>query len=145
MTDASPKRKQPSWLDLLPPAAPRPPRETLLTREELLAELHRRGVNVSEAALISWEKRGFAPRAIRSRREGRPVALYPEHAISAIAHLRELRETGRPLEEIAPIMRSWALSGLSLRDPLAKHQNAMRAPLLAFAHAVTEWLGSDVN
>src|SRR4051812_31057468 len=82
-TTAKPKRE--TWLDLLPAAVPQPAREEMLTRDEVLEELRHRGIDVSEVALVNWEKRGFVPRAVRSRRDGSPVALYPWFAVNGLA------------------------------------------------------------
>jgi len=135
--------KQPNWFDLLPDGAPRPPLEALLTREELLEELQRRGVDVDQVTLMYWERRGMLPRAVRRYRDGRAHALYPAHAISAVAHLRELQTTGRTLKEIMPLMRMWALSSITWEDPLAKPLTRARAELLAVARTLG-FLGKDV-
>jgi DNA-binding transcriptional MerR regulator len=137
------KPKQPNWFDLLPDGAPRLPLEALLTREELLEGLHRRGVAVDQVTLMYWERRGVLPRAIRRYRDGRAHALYPPHAISAVAHLRELQAAGRTLEEISPLMRMWALSSIAWEDPLSKPLTRARAELLAVARSLG-FLGKDV-
>ncbi len=139
---AQPKRE--TWLDLLPEGAARPSLEELMTREEVLEELQRRGVDVTETALVAWEKRGFAPRAIRSRRDNRSVALYPAYAINAIAHLRTLHEQGYTLKQIAPLVRMWADNSILWADPWQSHQAAIRGPLVAFARAVEKSLGENV-
>jgi DNA-binding transcriptional MerR regulator len=143
-TATQPKPKRETWLDLLPPGAPRPPLEELMTREELLEELQRRGVDVTETALVAWEKRGFAPRAIRSRRASTSVALYPEFAIPALVQLRTLHEQGYTLKKIAPLVRMWADNSILWTDPWQSHQAAIRGPLVNFAQAVASRLGEDV-
>ena len=106
MTAAKPKRE--TWLDLMPPGK-RPSRDTLITRDELLAELHERGIELSPIALATQERRGFLPRALRSRRNGSPVALYPTEAVDWVAHARQLQDSGTPLRQIGPVIRTHVL------------------------------------
>ncbi len=106
MTAAKPKRE--TWLDLMPPGK-RPSRDTLITRDELLAELHERGIDITPVALATQERRGFLPRALRSRRNGSPVALYPADAVDWIAHARQVQSSGTPLRQIGPYIRTHVL------------------------------------
>ncbi len=130
------KPKQPNWIDVLPPGAPRPDLDGLLTRQELIEDLHDRGVEVDEIALVYWERRGILPRAIRTRRGGRPYALYPHYAFEAVKHLRQLQAAGKSLEEIAPFMKMWALAPVQWEDPYTQPTSDVREPLLAFARAL---------
>ena len=130
------KTRQKTWLDLLPPGAPEIPTDDLLTRQELLQELRDRGVDVSEVALVYWEKAGVLPRSIRRRRHGAPRSLYPHYAVDAVAHLRELQAAGRNLDQIAPLMRAWALAPVAWQDPYARPLTNARAALAELARAL---------
>jgi hypothetical protein len=101
-TTAKPKRE--TWLDLMPPEQ-RPARDDLITRDELIAELKDRGLDMTAVALAAQERRGFLPRALRSRRGGSPVALYPPQAVDWIAYARQLQEGGTPLRQVGPVIR----------------------------------------
>jgi len=132
-TNAETKRQ--TWLDLLPDGAPRPPLDSMLTREELLEELHRRGVEVTSVTLVFWEKSGVLPRAVRRYRGGRAHTLYPRFAVDAIAQVRDRQAAGRTLEEIAPLVRAWAASAVTWRDPLAQPLASARAGVAPLARA----------
>jgi hypothetical protein len=143
-TDIEETDKQPTWLDLLPEGAPKPSRDELLTRAELLEELQRRGFDLREKTLTTWEERGYVPRATRSRRGGSPVALYPEFAISGLAQVPTLRARGRKLSAVFPYMRTAAVNAIMWADPLKPTLAAVRAPLTDLAQAVSALLGTDV-
>lgn len=72
---------QQSWADLLESVSiPIPPRESLISRADLLAQLHPYGPDIpdmSEVSLIEWEKRGFLPRAVVQSHQGKVQATYP--------------------------------------------------------------------
>lgn len=105
-----------TWLALLPDGAPEP---MLITRDELLGALAARGVDINEGRLIFWEKAGILPRPTRRWHGGGPRAMYPAYAIDAVEHLRQLQAAGRTLEQIAPIMRTWAVAQTDWRDHLS--------------------------
>ena len=86
--------------------------------------------------MTHWENSGLGPRPIRRWRDGAPAPLYPEYAIAAIAHLRELQEAGRPLDQIAQLMRAWALSPIQWEDPLSRPLTNARAALVDLARAL---------
>ncbi len=132
-TEAPAKPKQQTWLDLLPQGTPEP---LLITRDELIGALRERGVDVNEVTLVYWEREGILPRPIRRRHAGAPRALYPVYAINAVEHLRQLQDAGRTLDQIAPLMRTWALAQVDWRDPLGESLTEARAALLRVAEAL---------
>ena len=97
-----------TWLDLMPPGN-RPAKAEMLTRDELLTELKDRGVELNDTTLVFYEKSGVLPRAVRSRRDGSPVALYPDAAVDWIAYARQLQDSGTPLSQLAPLVRTHVL------------------------------------
>ena len=127
-----PIRTRESWIDWMPPGSPIP---ELLSHDELLKALHDRGVDVSPVALEHWRKSGVLPRPVRRWHNGAVRPVYPAWLIGAITHLRQLQEAGKSLEEIAPIMRSWAATPVPWKDPLAEPIAAVRAALLSLTHA----------
>lgn len=130
--------KRETWLDWMPEGAPMP---DLLSHDQLLEELHSRGVDLTSASFQHYRQRGVLPRPIRRRYEGVTQAVYPDWFIPAIEHLRRLQSEGKSLEEIRPWMRSWALSSVLWSDPYARELVALRGPLRDLARAV----GSEVN
>jgi hypothetical protein len=102
MTETATKHE--TWLDLMPPEL-RPTRDDLITRDELLAELKDRDVDMTAVTLAAQERRGFLPRAVRSRRSGSPVALYPPQAVDWITYARQLQKGGTPLRQVGPVIR----------------------------------------
>lgn len=134
--EAPTKPKRETWFDHRPADWPKPDPADLLDRQELIEALRDRGVAVDEVALVFWEKRGILPRPARRWRDGAPRALYPQHAVDAVAHLRELQAAGRSLEDIAPLMRVWALADVQWEDPYSKPLTTARAALLELAHAL---------
>jgi DNA-binding transcriptional MerR regulator len=133
--DATKPTRQ-TWIDLLPEGAPPPNTDDLLTRAELVAELAERGVDVDPGTLVFWERRRILPRPVRRHRGGAPNALYPRYAIHAVKHIRDLQGRGRTLDQIAPVMRAWALSPVLWQDPLGGHLARARTALLELAAAV---------
>jgi hypothetical protein len=99
------KANQATWRDWQPPDVPEP--TVLLTRDEFLARLQRRGVDVEENDLRYWEYEGILPRAVRqwdpeakARR-----AYYPLWMMAPVVALRELRRDGLPLRDILPYLK----------------------------------------
>ncbi len=125
-TQAATKPKRETWLDLLPDDAPEP---SLITRDELIGTLKDRGVDINEVTLVYWEKSGVLPRPVRRWNTGAPRAMYPIYAIDTISYLRGLQAEGRTLDQIAPLVRAWALNVIKWHDPLrgalAEAQNAL--------------------
>jgi DNA-binding transcriptional MerR regulator len=130
---ANPKRE--TWLDLLPDDAPRPTLDAMLTRDEVIAELQRRGVDIPLATLLSWERTGVLPRAVRRYRHGRSQMLYPAFAIDAIALVRTYQAQGQTLQEISAIVRLAAMNVIVWQDPLAASLHATGEELIALARA----------
>ncbi len=125
-TDAPTKPNRETWLDWLPEGAPEPDLAELFTRDELIEELHRRGVDVSARTLAYWESEGVLPRALRRWRDGSPAALYPDWYVGAITHIRKLQAEGIPLRRMRPLMRSWSLIRYSheIVDPETQRANS---------------------
>jgi hypothetical protein len=98
------KANQATWRDWQPPDVPEP--MALLTRDEFLARLHRRGVDVEENDLRYWEYEGILPRAIRQWDAGAKArrAYYPLWMMAPVVALRELRREGFPLRDILPYL-----------------------------------------
>ena len=130
---AKPKRE--TWLGLLPDGAPRPTLDAMLTRDEVIAELGRRGVELRLATLLYWERTGVLPRAVRRYRDGRMHALYPEFALGAIALVRTSQDQGHTLQEISSIVRLAARNVIAWQDPLAASLHATGEGLAALARA----------
>jgi DNA-binding transcriptional MerR regulator len=121
-----------SWRDWMPEDAPDPP---LLSHDELIQELRNRGVEVTAATLEHWRRNGVVPRPVRRHHNGKTRPTYPSWIVPAVAHLRQLQESGRTLEEIAPVMRAWAHSSVAWDDPLAGVLAEARAALINLAAA----------
>lgn len=124
--------KNATWRDWMPAGAPEP---DLLSHDELVHELHERGIDVTPATLEHWRRNGVIPRPIRRRHQGNTRPVYPGWLVDAIVQLRELQDAGRSLEQIAPIMRARALSTVSWRDPLSDAIAEARAALTKLATA----------
>jgi len=122
-----------TWRDWMPKGAPDP---DLLSHDQLLEELRDRGTELSSASFQHYRQRGALPRPIRRRYEGVTQAVYPSWFIPAIEHLKALQATGHSLDEIAPVMRAWALSSVLWSDPYARELQALRGPLRNLARAV---------
>ncbi len=129
-TEAPAKPKQETWLDILLPSTPEP---LMISREELLGTLQARGVDVNDITIVFWEKSGTLPRPVRRWHAGAPRAMYPVYAIDAIEHLRQLQAAGHTLEQIAPVMRTWAIAQTDWRDHLSKPINDARDALYEVA------------
>lgn len=104
---ADPMPNQETWVDWMPPGSPEP--EGLLTRDELVDRLRRRGVDVTARTLAHWESVGALPRAVRRWRDGAPRALYPEWIVGLAAQVRDLAQhEGLSLREVGQHLRSQA-------------------------------------
>lgn len=123
-THAPPQRE--TWRDWMPAGAPDP---EVLSRDELLEELAERGVKISEYTLEHYRRNGILPRPVRQRHGGVTQAVYPMWFVPAIRSIKRQQASGRTLEQIAPTLRTWALSGIRWRDPLAEPITEARAAL----------------
>ncbi|MDP9470571.1 MAG: hypothetical protein M3Q71_07875 [Chloroflexota bacterium] len=100
--ETTPKAKPETWLDWLPAGAPEP---ELLSRDEVLARLQERGVDVSSSDLRYWEYAGVLPRPIRRWHQGATRAVYPGFAVPLIADIRRRQRSRVPLDQIGPQIR----------------------------------------
>lgn len=112
----STKPKPETWLDWLPPGASEP---EFLTRDEVLARLQERGVDVSTSDLRYWEYEGVLPRPTRRRHQGATRVVYPRFAVPVIADVRRRQQSRIPLNQIGPEVRSRGrfLVALTAGDP----------------------------
>jgi DNA-binding transcriptional MerR regulator len=138
MPETTPKAPKETWIDWMPENAPDP---GILSFPELINELRQQGVDTASSGLEYYRKIGVLPRPVRRRYEGVTQAVYPSWFIPAIKHLRQLQGQGKSLEEIKPYMRSWALSTVQWRDPLAAPLNALDGNLRSFARHAAAMLG----
>jgi len=120
----------------MPAGAARPGLDDLLTRRELLEEVRKRGHAVSEGSLRFWERTQLLPRPVRRHRDGAGFALYPSWAAPAVTHVAELRAAGKTLEQIAPVMKAWAVGPVLWRDDEARPRAAAGAALAALARVL---------
>jgi hypothetical protein len=129
------KTPKETWIDWQIEGSPMP---DLLSHDQLLDELRDRGTSLTSASFQHYRQRGVLPRPIRRRYEGVTQAVYPSWFIPAIEYLRQLQDQGKSLDEIAPLMRAWAVSGATAiwSDPYTKERSALRGPLRALARAV---------
>lgn len=108
-----------TWDDWLPPNTPSADR--LLTRDKLVAELHKFGVKADANDFRFWESVGVLPRPIRRWHDGATRTLYPKTAMTVVMELRELQERGYTLKQIAPRLRlfvrsAWAADPHNIAD-----------------------------
>jgi len=101
--------------DWLPPGSPEPELGELITRAQVLEEVHGRGIRISESTLRAREAEGILPRPIRRWRDGATRALYPSWMPQLVAFTDILLDSksGRPgqqtPEEATKSSRSFAL------------------------------------
>ncbi len=124
---------QQTWVDWMPEDSPDP---GVLSRDELLEALHERGVAITKYTLDHYRRNGILPRPVRRRHGGVTQAVYPSWYIGAIAHLKQLQNAGKSLEDIKPWIRTWALSTVRWGDPLDEPITRAQAALQAVADAV---------
>ncbi len=134
------------WLDLLPDGAPAPALDELLTRDEVIEETRRHGVDLDEVTLRYWEGAGVLPRPSRRRRDDGVWALYPRWALPVIRDVRGHQAAGRRLRDIAPhahaLARAWALQDIGWLDPVAESLGVARAALISLA-ATYQRIGTE--
>jgi len=86
------------------PGTPEP--TDLITRDEVIARLRRRGVKVAARTLAHWESVGATPHPVRRWRDGAPRALYPDWVVDiAIQVPHFLRYEGLTLSEVGDALR----------------------------------------
>jgi len=94
-----------TWLDLIwhqaPPDLPEPPADALLTRDQFLTELDRRGVELSEANLVRWEQLHLLPRPVRRWHNGATRAVYHPRLVDQAEGVRVLLDSGYSRDQIA--------------------------------------------
>lgn len=140
------RRKRQTWRDWLPPDIPEPDR--LMTRSELLAELHSEGVEVSTHDLDNWQVAGIIPYGLRRRHEGANRTLYPQWMIGTIRYLRELQDAGKPLSEIGAMLRVHAriMAGIDTATQRSTATTPTSAPAGSFrAISVHDTLTVDLE
>ena len=65
-----------NWRAWIPPGWPEPADEDLIGRDELLAMVRQRGVDLTPRTLQLWENQGIVPRPVRRWHDGAVRALY---------------------------------------------------------------------
>ncbi len=104
-TEAPARPKKATWVDWVREGAPDPRPEELITRDELIDELHRWGVPITTRELRYWEAEGALPRPVRRSHEGLVRAVYPTWVRGLVPHVRARRQRGVPLPEIGAQLR----------------------------------------
>ena len=97
-----------TWFDWMPPEGREDAlldAEPLLTRDELIAELKKLGVEATPRDFNLWQQRGALPSPLRRRHKGATRAVYPRWMIGLVVKLRDFQGDGRKLREIGPILR----------------------------------------
>ncbi len=150
-TKPPPKNNQKTWLDWQHeslPELPDPATEALLSREEFLDELRRRGIDLPEVTLTHWEKAGLLPRAIR-RWQGAPKSFYPWWMLNVVAELKRMHDRDMSLAEIRPRMRPTILmnvvNSVAWANPLDKPTQETRPSLEAYVRAWEQTGGERVG
>jgi hypothetical protein len=147
MTTSAPKTNQETWLDWMPSDAPKP--EQLFTRAELIDRVRAKGAKITDPTLVSWEKLGILPRAVRGWHDGKQAALYPEWMVRAVETASEQRSLGYNLDSIR-----WLLRRL-FRNPSPEAEQAFRKAdeaqqaatqaLRTYARLLAESLGEELD
>ena len=130
-----------TWRAWLPPGFPEPSPDEMLTRDEVLAELRERGIDIPERTLKSWQARGLLPRPTRHWRDGAPRGLYPDFFPNTVAYLHELQENGTPLHRLGPLVRAHVRSTIGWSDPLAHPLREAQFVASALAREVERYTG----
>lgn len=95
---------QSTWLDWF--AGETSPPTEVMTRDELLEQLRRNGIDVNARTLMYWESKGVLPRPVRRYVGGSPKATYPAGWIDVVALVRTQQEDGDSLQEIEALVRA---------------------------------------
>ncbi len=91
------------WRDIIGPLSG----SDVMTRTELLADVHERSAQISEAGLMDWEKRGFLPCAVVQKHDGLVQATYPRWWPMLISNAYRLRNNGMSRSAIAGVVKTW--------------------------------------
>ena len=138
--------KAPTWLDLMPADAPMP---ELLPRDEFLARLRDRGVDLTPATFHYYRHRGILPRPIRRRVDGVTQAVYAPWLVPVVEAIKNMQAQGKSLDEIVdmiqPVTKMWALSTIDWKDPLAEPTATMDTAVRQWAKAKQPWLADRGN
>jgi hypothetical protein len=97
-----------TWRAWLPPGAPDPPDEQLMTRAAFVAALQARLPAFTESTLLAWQRAGTMPRPIRRPFRGAIQALYPRWLLALAVTIPTLHEEGVALPEIGARLRDAA-------------------------------------
>lgn len=143
------KPKRITWRTWWPESLPEPKAHELLTRDDLVQELHHRGAELPANTLRQWERRGVLPRPeVRSFR-GTVQSTYPPQWPDLVEGAWNERQRGTR-EDIVRLMvahklASSAAFGLDIPPPLQHEQEAVEAAIRAFADVFRAqgWKGSD--
>jgi hypothetical protein len=121
------ERAKETWRDWMPPGSAEPTEDELITREQLLEQLHAAGVRISGRTLMAWEQAGIMPRPVRQRHTGATRAVYPQWVVDLGIAAQTFKAYGRPDKEIARDVRQWAKRS-TLRNAV-RRWDVMRADL----------------
>ncbi len=129
----------------LPADAPAPTPEQLITRDQLLAELERLGLEVNPRTLRHWEHAGVLPAPIRRGRRGLTRALYPWWTVDLVWRLKRYRDKGFALAGLPDLMRAEARD--LARRPMPWRLHTDDSPFAAFvaehyADVIGPWIAA---
>jgi hypothetical protein len=111
-----PKETWRDWHTRYAPHVPMPGNDELLTRDQLMADLRRLGVDVTERTIHNWQKQRVIPSPVRHTIAGASRAMYAPWVAYTIALADAERRRSRPVEEVAAAVRAKAGQIIAFAD-----------------------------
>jgi hypothetical protein len=130
------------WRRWLPPGVAEP---RSITRAELLADLKRNGLSVSERELRYWESLGALPNPVRQPREGAAHAAYPWWHGEIVAKVPQWRGQGLSWEAIGEQARVTFADRANHTGPIGRWENDEKPPLTPDVVAALQRFIAHVN
>jgi len=137
----NPRPPREDWRQWLPAGVPEP---STITRAELLTEVRRHGIAVSERELRYWESLHALPRPVRKFRNGAMQATYPWWHDEVVAELLQLRGRSRSWDEIGARLRQ-SFKAFATRTTPAPWKPNVPAIITPDAYVAIQRLIADMN